>query len=56
MERRYDGRMVSVSGTFDLRYERFEDLVDRRTMRVKTRNIRRGSDLHLLPRYLETGV
>ena len=46
--------MVSVTGTLELLYVPFKDLINPQTMRTEVRYIRSGSDFHRLARFLET--
>ena len=56
VEKQLDGVMVSVSGQLDLRFVRFEELVDPETLVTVVRYIEPGSDFHRLARFLETYV
>jgi 6-phosphofructokinase 1 len=51
-----DEVMVSTEGQLDLHFVPFADLIDRETMKTKTRYITHGSDFHKLARFLETYV
>ncbi len=52
-EKDLNGVMVSVGGTMNLSFPKFEDLIDMDKLRAFQRPIRVGSDLHQLARYLE---
>ncbi|HEV7222235.1 MAG TPA: 6-phosphofructokinase [Pirellulales bacterium] len=54
VEEKLDGVMVSVHGQLELRYVRFEELVDPSTLVTKVRYIETTSDFHRLARFLET--
>ncbi|HVP39187.1 MAG TPA: 6-phosphofructokinase [Candidatus Saccharimonadales bacterium] len=54
VEENLSGHMVSASGQLDLSYVPFQKLVNPTTMRTEVRFIRRGSDFHLLARFLES--
>ncbi len=56
VEERLNGVMVSVEGQFDLKYVKFEELVDPETLVTVVRYIDRESDFHKLARFLETYV
>ncbi len=56
IEEGLDGVMVSIVGQLELRYVKFEELVDPETLVTKVRYIERGSDFHRLARFLETHV
>ncbi len=56
IEEGLDGVMVSIVGQLELRYVKFEELVDPETLVTKVRYIERGSDFHRLARFLETYV
>lgn len=52
-EKDLNGVMVSVGGTMNLTFPKFEDLIDMDKLRAYQRPIRIGSDMHQLARYLE---
>ena len=54
VEEDLDGHMVSVSGQLDLHYVRFDELVNKDTLRTEVRYIKPGSDYHRLARFLDT--
>jgi 6-phosphofructokinase 1 len=56
IEEGLDGVMVSIVGQLDLRYVKFEELVDPTNLVTKVRYIESGSDFHKLARFLETYV
>ncbi|ACY14819.1 6-phosphofructokinase [Haliangium ochraceum] len=56
VEENLDGHMVSATGQLDLRYVRFDELVNPETLKTEVRFIERGSDFHQLARFLETRV
>jgi 6-phosphofructokinase 1 len=56
VERGLDEVMVSTVGQLDLQFVPFEKLIDRETMKTRTRYIQYGSDFHRLARFLETHV
>ncbi len=56
VENGMSGVMVSVSGQLDLRFVKFEDLVDQNTLVTKVRFVEHNSDFHKLARFLETYI
>ena len=54
VEENLDAHMASVSGQLELHYVPFKELVDGQTLKTRVRFIERGSDFHLLARFLET--
>jgi 6-phosphofructokinase 1 len=54
VEENLTGVMVSTSGQLDLAFVPFDKLVNPQTMKTEIRFIRRGSDFHLLARFLES--
>ena len=55
-EKGLDEVMVSTVGQLELRFVPFDELIERDTMKTKTRYITFGSDFHKLARFLETYV
>ena len=55
-EQGINGVMISVSGTMNLDYPKFEELIDMDRLRAYQRPITVGSDIHKLARYLEAWV
>lgn len=54
VENNLDAHMVSTSGQLDLSYVPFHTLVNPDTLKTEIRFIERGSDFHMLARFLET--
>jgi 6-phosphofructokinase 1 len=52
-EKNISGVMISVQGTMDLSFPRFEDLIDMGKLRAYQRPLKVGGDLHQMARYLE---
>ena len=55
-EQGINGVMISVSGTMNLDYPKFEELIDMNRLRAYQRPISVGSDIHQMARYLEAWV
>ncbi|MDR3110979.1 MAG: 6-phosphofructokinase [Planctomycetaceae bacterium] len=55
-EKGLNGVMVSVGGTMNLNYPKFEELINMEKLRAHARPILVGSDIHQLARYLEAWV
>ncbi len=56
VEEGLNGVMISVGGQMDIKFVKFEELVDPATLVTKVRFIQPGSDFHRMARYLETQV
>lgn len=54
VEENLDGHMVSATGQLELMYVPFHKLVNPQSLKTEVRFIRRGSDFHLLARFLES--
>ncbi len=56
IENNLNGVMISVGGQMDLKYVKFEELVDPQTLVTKVRFIQTGSDFHRMAKMLGTQV